>query len=145
MVPERRQHIIELLRKHVKDMAALRHAQTKKAAAMAALCIEDAFAGRLSNGLATNHKKSATMFWIFRIQTSQYLLNLILIASVVHSMCVFYEPLGLLSSAQWQCIHLLVTAIYALDVGLKMTYQGFEVLYCPHCNKQSRNACLSTF
>jgi len=123
---ERRVEISHILYKHCQKVTAERRAHIKKAALMAGYCIEDSFQGRLSNGLASNSKKSARMLAIFRLQTSEWLLNLILFASVYHTVCVFFEASSIIPSWVWTINTLLVVSIYSFDAGMKMTYQGVD-------------------
>lgn len=131
----RRQRIILLLWAYVREAARQRNVAIKEAARSAAYCIEDAFLGHLSNGLASNSKKSETMLTIFRFQTSSSFRTVILLASCVHSVCVFYEgsgaTTGTLPPAAALAINVLVLLLYAVDVGLKMAYEGVNVGACP--------------
>jgi hypothetical protein len=123
---QRRIEISRILRDYCVKVAADRRDAIKKAAVMAAYCIEDSFQGRLSNGLASNSKKSSFMLSIFRLQTSEWLLNLILLASGFHTVCVFYESSGTLPGWVWSLNTLIVVFVYSCDVGMKMTYQGVD-------------------
>lgn len=123
---ERRLAIAHSLHAYCLKITAERRIAVKEAATMAGYCIEDAFQGRLSNGLASNSKKSAEMLAIFRIQTSEWLLNLILFCSVFHTVCVFYESSDVVPAWVWSLNTLFVVSVYSLDVGLKMAYQGVD-------------------
>lgn len=82
----------------------------------------------MSNGLANNSKKSTWIYTIFCIQTSTWLLNAVVIASVLHTLSVFFEPSEqcmahwLFRLYQWS-----VVVLYAADIALKMSYEGVKV------------------
>eukprot|EP01038_Epipyxis_sp_PR26KG_P004275 gene4275-6054_t len=124
---ERMQQIKKVLREAIPVVARKRFKEIEVAAEYASLCVQDAFQGRLSNGLANNSKKSKWIYWIFRVQTSDALLKLVVYSCVVHTLSVFFEP-------EYQCtvslilnaFHFCVLLAYAVDIGLKMTYEGVQ-------------------
>lgn len=131
---ERVLHIKSLLRKHLPRLIKVRSEQIAKDANYAKLCIQDAFAGRLKNGLATNFKKDKrvfkmfpiTMFQIFSFQTNEILLKTVVWSSILHSILVFFEPSP---DSYWAgplfYVHLVISLIHVMDVLLKMAYEGF--------------------
>ena len=101
--------------------------EVKKCAEYCKLCILDAFAGRLSSGLASNLKRGKLIFTIFKIQTSEILLNLILFCSVIHSITIFFEPNNPSETTfSIRLLHIFSVLIYIIDVLLKIAYQGVE-------------------
>lgn len=130
MTPERRSHVIHLMRKYIPIAAKQRRDKLKAAAQYASLCIHDAFAGRLKNGLATNSKKSWLIYTAFRIQTSDLLFQAVVTASVLHSLSVFFEPPNQCpASFMFNLFQAAVISIYAFDIALKMYYEGVHVSY----------------
>jgi len=129
MTAKRRQRIMFLLWIYVKLEASRRNAEVKTAAKYAAYCVQDAFDGHLSNGLASNSKKSATMLAIFRFQTSPVIYCLIMFMSCAHSVAVFYEGTSYLPGVLGLVLTIVALLIYSIDVGLKMSYEGVKVRY----------------
>ena len=128
LTPERRLFIIGKLRERMSVISMERKEQIKKACVMAAYCIKDAFAGRLSNGLASNSKKSTTMLNIFLIQTSDWFLYIILICCMLHSLSIFItDTVSTSYSIYIYLFNILTMVIYISDVLLKLSYQGFQV------------------
>eukprot|EP01041_Mallomonas_annulata_P001488 gene1488-2867_t len=128
--PERRRYILHLLRKHLPRVIKERADKIEKNATYARLCILDAFQGRLKNGLATNSKKSKLIYNIFAIQTSDLLLNTVVISCALHTLSVFAEPdKGCSPSNLMFFFHLLVSLIHITDVALKMWYEGFHMYW----------------
>lgn len=114
----------------VKSAAQERRRLHKSNASFAALCIIDAFQGRLSNGLANNSKKSEFIYRIFCIQTSRILLTSVLYASVVHTVSVFvFNNAGdtCVNSSLYTVLQWCIMLLYIFDVGLKMYYEGLHV------------------
>ena len=114
----------------VKSAAQERRKLHQSNASFAALCIIDAFQGRLSNGLANNSKKSEFIYRIFCIQTSRILLTSVLYASLIHTVSVFvFNNAGdtCVNSALYTVLQWCVMLLYAFDVGLKMYYEGLHV------------------
>mmetsp|Transcript_26414 Transcript_26414/g.39191 ORF Transcript_26414/g.39191 Transcript_26414/m.39191 type:complete len:931 (+) Transcript_26414:243-3035(+) len=128
--PERKAYILAVLRNNLPKLILEWREKTDKNAKYASLCVLDAFQGRLSNGLATNSKKSKLMFTIFYIQTSDWFLHIVVLSSILHTLMVFFEPTGqecsgYLSPFTVSVIHVVVFLIQLADVVLKMIYQGF--------------------
>lgn len=125
MTPERREHVLRVLRKSIPIYAAAKRRMIDENAQYAKLCIQDAFAGRLNNGLATNSKKSKMIYNLFRIQTSEWLKNSVIFASTVHTFLIFFEPPNS-CSASWlyYILQWVILFVYAFDITLKMTYEG---------------------
>ena len=127
---ERKEHIRSAFLHAVKAAAIERRKLFKSNASFAALCIKDAFQGRLSNGLANNSTKSAFIYSIFSIQTSTALLMSVLYASLIHTVSVFvYNNAGdtCIDSSLYTALQWCVMVIYMFDVGLKMYYEGLHV------------------
>lgn len=128
MSTERREHVLKVLRKSIPIYAAAKRRMIEENAAYAKLCIQDAFAGRLNNGLATNSKKSWMIYTLFRIQTSEWLFNSVIIASTLHTFLVFFEPANACSSSWlYYLLQWMILLVYAFDITLKMTYEGPKV------------------
>lgn len=128
MSMERREHVLKVLRKSIPIYAAAKRRMIEENAAYAKLCIQDAFAGRLNNGLATNSKKSWMIYTLFRIQTSEWLFNSVIIASTLHTFLVFFEPANACSSSWlYYLLQWMILLVYAFDITLKMTYEGPKV------------------
>lgn len=128
MSTERREHVLRVLRKAIPIYAAAKRRMIEENAAYAKLCIQDAFAGRLNNGLATNSKKSWMIYTLFRIQTSEWLFNSVIVASTVHTFLVFFEPANACSSSWlYYLLQWMILLVYAFDITLKMTYEGPKV------------------
>jgi hypothetical protein len=126
--PERREYILRILRKLIPLVARERRAIIKKNAQYARLCILDAFQGRLSNGLANNSKKSKLIYTIFCIQTSDLLFKAVVFASAIHTLSIFIEPTDTcLNSMLFKIYQSIVMLIYAVDIALKMGYEGPQV------------------
>ena len=124
--PSRMKQILQMLRKHLPRLIKERSYVIEKNAKYAKLCIMDAFQGRLSNGLATNSKKSKLMYNIFYFQTCDAFMNTVIISSFLHTLSVFLEPVkGCSASTFMFMFHVLVAMIHLLDVVLKMSYEGF--------------------
>lgn len=97
-------------------------------AAYARLCILDAFAGRLKNGLASNSKRGWLIYTIFSIQTSTWLFRTVMCACVFHTFSIFFEPEHACSSSMiYYLLQLVVLLVYSFDIGLKMYYEGLKV------------------
>lgn len=114
----------------VKSASQERRRLHKSNASFAALCIIDAFQGRLSNGLANNSKKSGLIYSIFCIQTSRILLMSVLYASVVHTVSVFVSNNAgdtCVNSTLYTVLQWCIMLLYMFDVGLKMYYEGLHV------------------
>ena len=115
-----------MIRKIPEFIAADRKEKLKNAQ-YCRLCILDAFAGRLSSGLASNLKKGKVMFTIFSIQTSEFILNSIILCSMLHSMSIFIEPIDASqTSIPIRVLHIFSVLLYIVDVLLKMAYQGWD-------------------
>lgn len=128
MNPQRRTEIFKVLRRSIKQIARERKAALVKNADYAMLCVLDAFQGRLSNGLANNSKKSKWIYTIFCIQTSNYMFKSVVIASVLHTFSIFFEPANACTnSILFKLFQWTVLLIYAVDIGLKMGYEGVHV------------------
>jgi hypothetical protein len=139
---ERTRYLKQQLRKKLPQVIRERMLVIDKNAQYATLCILDAFQGRMSNGLATNSKKSKLMFTIFCIQTSDWFLNLIIFSSILHTFMIFLEPNSQDCSPEFSFFltltHSIIFFIHFMDVALKMAYQGFweyldhdwQFLYC---------------
>lgn len=139
MTPERRDHVLKVLRRSIPMYAAAKRRIIQENASYAKLCIQDAFAGRLSNGLATNSKKSWWIYTLFRIQTSEWLFNCVVTASVLHTFSIFFEtPNTCAASWLYYAFQILILLVYAIDIALKMTYEGPKV-------SQSSNYVLTLF
>jgi CRP-like cAMP-binding protein len=125
MTPERRESVLKVLRKSIPLYAAAKRRMIAENAEYSKLCIQDAFAGRLNNGLATNSKKSKMIYDLFRIQTSEWLFNSVIIASTLHTFLIFMEPANS-CTASWlyYLLQLCILLVYAVDITLKMTYEG---------------------
>lgn len=125
----RRDTILKALRKCIPRAAAQRRAVIKKNAEYARLCILDAFQGRLSNGLANNSKKSYWIYTIFCIQTSDLMFQAVVLASCLHTFSIFFEPANQCpASILFKLYQWLVVIIYAIDIALKMGYEGIKVI-----------------
>lgn len=135
MTPERREHVLRVLRKSIPIYAAAKRRMIDENAQYAKLCIQDAFAGRLNNGLATNSKKSKMIYNLFRIQTSEWLKNSVIFASTLHTFLIFFEPQNS-CSASWlyYILQWLILFVYAFDITLKMTYEGPKVSHFSDCS-----------
>eukprot|EP01031_Cornospumella_fuschlensis_P028758 gene28758-34719_t len=121
----RRSHILRVLKRSIPIVAKERRDLIRKNAEYSRLCILDAFQGRLSNGLANNSKKSKWIYTIFCIQTSDWMFNSIVIASTLHTISIFFEPENSCpNSILFKLFQLIIVLIYAVDVGLKMGYEG---------------------
>lgn len=128
MTKERRAHIINALAVAIPRIARERRDDIRKRAQYTKLCLNDAFAGRLSNGLANNSKKSPFIYKVFVIQTSDFLFNLVLGACAFHTLSIFFEPDNACSPHTWYwLLQLAVFCVYFVDVVLKMTYEGISV------------------
>jgi hypothetical protein len=139
---QRMSYLKQQLRKKLPQILRERQEQIQKNAQYATLCVLDAFQGRMSNGLATNSKKSKFMFTIFCIQTSDWFLNLIIFSSILHTFMIFIEPdpetISPFMSWILTVTQILIFLIHFLDVAMKMAYQGFweyldhdwQFLYC---------------
>lgn len=130
MTPERREHVLRVIRRAIPIYAAAKRRIIEENAQYATLCIQDAFAGRLNNGLATNSKKSWMIYTLFRIQTSEWLFNSVIIASTLHTFLVFFEPPHACSSSWlYYLLQWLILFIYLVDIALKMSYEGPKVTF----------------
>lgn len=128
MTPERRAFVLANMRKAIPGFAAQYKARVVKNCTYARLCILDAFQGRLSNGLATNSKKSTLIYTIFCIQTSELLFKCVLSACALHTLAIFIEPENACSNFFFMKVfQMAVICIYLFDIGLKMSYEGLEV------------------
>ena len=128
LTPARRLEIIGILRKEILYLAKKRKDEIQRMASYASLCVDDAFSGRLHNGHASTSLKAPWIYRLFCIQTHPVLFQLVLFSCFIHSMAIFYEPeQGCSSSAMYRYVQLLILLIYAFDVAMKMTYQGFKV------------------
>jgi hypothetical protein len=126
--PQRRQYVLRLMRKSIPILAEARKNFIKKNAAYASLCIQDAFQGRLSNGLANNSKKSKWIYTIFCLQTSDLMYNTVIFASTIHTLSLFLEPANVCpNSVLLKIFQIAVILIYAVDISLKMSYEGWQV------------------
>jgi hypothetical protein len=129
--PERRLEILTNMRKAIPGFAKARRELIAKNCVFARLCILDAFQGRLSNGLATNSKKSKFMYTVFQVQTSEILFKSVLAACCLHTLAIFFEPENACSNSVFvKMFQTGVVLIYLLDISLKMTYEGIEVINC---------------
>mmetsp|Transcript_6435 Transcript_6435/g.12358 ORF Transcript_6435/g.12358 Transcript_6435/m.12358 type:complete len:1014 (-) Transcript_6435:1303-4344(-) len=140
MTRERHDYIIKLFTTNASKLIKQRRAEIDKNGAFAALCVRDAFEGRLGNGLATNSTKSAFIFGIYSLQTNEHWMNLVILSSAFHSILTFMEPgygVDTCSDADWNdqsywdiigpflvYLHYLIWFIHALDAGMKVFYQG---------------------
>ncbi|RYH30413.1 hypothetical protein EON65_05230 [archaeon] len=124
----RRNHILRVIKRSIPIVAKERRDLIRKNAEYSRLCILDAFQGRLSNGLANNSKKSKWIYTIFCIQTSDWMFNSIVIASALHTISIFLEPENTCpNSILFRLFQMIIVLIYAVDVGLKMGYEGVHV------------------
>ena len=129
MTAERREHIMNLLRKNIAKIIVERRKEIDKDTKYAALCVLDAFQGRLSNGLAKNYNRDPTTFAIFSFQTSDWFLKFVVLTSIVHTSMIFVEPLGPTCSPYTPlvtAVHWAVFAVQLLDVLMKMYYEGIR-------------------
>jgi hypothetical protein len=117
-----------------------RRAEMEKNGAFAALCVNDAYEGRLGNGLATNSSKSPFIFAIYRLQTNNDWMHLVILSSAFHTILTFMEPgcslevcedVGGGSQDYYSMIapyiyylHYVIWFIHAFDAGMKVFYQG---------------------
>ncbi len=125
---ERRARVIAAFKRAVPKLAEERRLQIRKMAEYAKLCILDAFQGRLNNGLATNSKQSWWIYNIFCIQTSDWMYNTVVCASVLHTFSVFFEPENACpNSILFKVFQHAVMVIYACDIAMKMSYEGWKV------------------
>jgi len=129
MDPSRKREILDALRRNIKSIIKTRNESNDKCAKFAAYCIEDAFEGRLSNGLASNSKKSTLIFNAFRIQTSGIFTNLVIGLSLLHCLSIFVLESGDLNGSLHYAsviFNIVTYTVYILDVVLKMSYEGFK-------------------
>lgn len=143
MTPERHDFIIKLFLAKASKIMYSRRAEMEQNAALATLCVRDAFEGRLGNGLATNSTKSPFIFGIYSIQTDHRWMNLVILSSIGHTILTFMEPVCSVNSCLQQTselgvnltfmdmiglsllhLHYVIWLIHALDVGMKVFYQG---------------------
>lgn len=73
------------------------------------------------------------IFAAFRLQISFCWMSTIIVASVAHSLLVFLEPRpgkgaddGVLGSGVLRTLEIFFIAVYATDVGLKVSYMGLK-------------------
>lgn len=124
---ERKKYIMDLLIRSLPEFIAADRKEKLKNAQYCRLCILDAFAGRLSSGLASNMKKGKVMFTIFSVQTSELMLNSIIFFSMIHSMSIFIEPVnGAETSVPIRLLHVFSILLYIVDIILKIAYQGWD-------------------
>ena len=127
MTEERREYIINVLRKNLPKIVLERRKQIDRDAKYAALCVLDAFQGRLSNGLARNYNRDPMTFAIFSLQTSDWFLRFVVTSSIVHTLMIFFEPLGNECSPVTpfvKTLHWAVFLVQLIDVLMKMYYEG---------------------
>ena len=125
-----RSRVWNVLKEAIPRIAAERRRAFIVNAEYCRLCILDAFQGRLSNGLANNSKKSAWIYAIFCFQTSDALFQCVIGACIFHTMSVFIEPESACSNSSiFSVLQVLVLLIYAVDIGLKMGYEGISVSF----------------
>lgn len=124
MSQERKTQVLTLLRHNIPRLVLQRREQLDRKAQFAAYCIEDAFQGRLSNGIASNSQKSRLIFTAFKLQTHNLLYFAIVFGSVIHSMTTFAED-----QRYWpiEIFNKVILAIYFTDVILKIIYEGLAV------------------
>lgn len=138
LTPERRLEILTNMRKAIPGFAKARREIIAKNCVFARLCILDAFQGRLSNGLATNSKKSKLMYTVFQVQTSEVLFKSVLMACCLHTLGIFFEPENACSSSVFvKMFQIGVVLIYLLDISLKMSYEGIEVSFDQLCSRKN--------
>jgi hypothetical protein len=129
MSKARKTHILNTMRLSLPGIVRKRRDEIDKCGKYGALCVLDAFQGRLSNGLANNSKKDYMTFLMFSIQTSDWFLNLVVMTSIVHTVMIFFEPVGAECSpySGWlTLVHWLVFVIQLVDVLMKMHYEGIS-------------------
>lgn len=127
MSAARKSRILRIMRQNLAGIVRKRREEIDRCATYGSLCVLDAFQGRLSNGLANNSKKDYMTFTIFSIQTSDWFLNLVVTTSIIHTLMIFFEPIGdscSSYSAWFACVHWLVFFIQLIDVVMKMHYEG---------------------
>lgn len=109
-----------------------------KAATLAAYYVEDAFAGRLSNGKAVMSGRDAFTFRCFNIHVHKNWTFTIIGANLLHTALIAlerprtfygsalpYPGLALVSAAlEWGCL-----GVYVADVALKSFYQGVATFF----------------
>jgi hypothetical protein len=128
ITPQRRSQIFRVLKKTITEVAKQKQKSMAVNADLAKLCVLDAFQGRLSNGLANNSKKTKWIYTIFCMQTSSMMFKAVVFASAFHTFSIFLEPANACTNSiifklfQWT-----ILLIYALDMGLKMGYEGVHV------------------
>lgn len=128
MSAERKAEVFLKLKTAIPVYAKMRRDIIAANCANARLCILDAFAGRLSNGLATNSKKSKWIYTIFCIQTSEVLLYTVLGACALNTLSIFVEPENACSSSPYyKTFQIGIMLVYLFDIALKMGYEGIEV------------------
>lgn len=128
----KRAALMETLKSAIKKAAAERKILFAKNAAYSALCIKDAFQGRLSNGLANNSKKDWITYTIFCIQTNSFFLKAIIFACFIHTLSIFIfnEPGDTCSNSNlYFILQLFIISLYIFDISLKMSYEGLHVRY----------------
>lgn len=128
MSEERKAEVFLKLKTAIPVYAKMRRDVIAANCANARLCILDAFAGRLSNGLATNSKKSKWIYTIFCIQTSEILLYTVLTACALNTLGLFIEPENACSNSSiYKAFQIGIMVIYCFDIALKMGYEGVHV------------------
>lgn len=89
----------------------------EETAQLAAYYVEDAWAGRLENGLGKNSKKSPDVFAAFKIQTGPVWTNVNLLSILCHSMLALWPQCATTHVLSFLCI-----LVFMMDIGLKMWY-----------------------
>ena len=124
--------LMKRLKSAIKQAAVERKKLFSKNAAYSALCIKDAFQGRLSNGLANNSKKDWLTYTIFCIQTNNLFLKAIIFACFIHTLSVFiFNESGdtCSNSSLYFFLQVCIMSLYIFDISLKMSYEGLHVRY----------------
>jgi hypothetical protein len=142
MSTERHDYITKLFAAKACKIMYDRRSEIEANGAFAALCVRDAFEGRLGNGLATNSTKSPFIFGVYSLQTDNNWMNLVILSSAFHTLLTYMEPgmmMDTCSDTDWidqsyteiigpylVYFHYLVWLIHATDAGMKVFYQGVK-------------------
>lgn len=140
MTPDRHAYILGLFKKKACKLVLDRRKELEDNGAFAALCVRDAFEGRLGNGLATNSSKSPFIFAVYSLQTNDKWMNLVILSSAFHTMLTYMEPGCSANTCEGGSdngaakpvifyLHYMVWLIHALDAGMKMVYQGVRAYF----------------
>eukprot|EP00937_MAST-01D_sp_MAST-1D-sp2_P000319 g319.t1 len=115
-------------------------AEQLEAAQLAAYYIEDAFAGRLSNGKAVMSKRDPSIFFCFNFHVHRYWTWTVIGANLLHTLLMVAEPPRTLSLEgsiaalpqftflafllEWACL-----SVYVADIALKSYYQSVGTFF----------------